>query len=128
MRTRRELPVDPANLGDVIAADPLLAQLKDRYREEFRIAFAEAAAKLTDRERTLLRYRFFDGLSIDEIGVLYRAHRATVARWIAAIRENLFETTRAVLTERLSITQSEVDSVLRLIDSQLEISIEAMLR
>ncbi|MDQ3337997.1 MAG: sigma-70 family RNA polymerase sigma factor [Myxococcota bacterium] len=128
MRTRRELPVDPGTLGELVAADPLLARLKDRYREEFRIAFAEAAAQLTDRDRTLLRYRFLDGLSIDEIGVLYRAHRATVARWIAAIRETLFETTRERLTERLSLTESEVDSVLRLIDSHLEISIEALLR
>ena len=128
MRTRRELPVDPGTLGDVVAIDPLLAQLKDRYRDEFRIAFAQAAAQLTDRDRTLLRYRFFDDLSIDEIGVLYRVHRATVARWIAAIRETLFESTRTALTERLSLTESEVDSVLRLIDSRLEISIEAMLR
>ena len=60
--------------------------------------------------------------------MLYRAHRATVPRWIAAVRETLFEGTRAHLMERLSITTSEVDSVLRLIDSQLEISIEAVLR
>ena len=128
MRSRRELPSDPATLGEAAAIDPLLASLKDRYRNEFRAAFSAAAAQLTDRERTLLRYRFVDDLSIDEIGVLYRVHRATVARWIAAVRESLFEATRGELMAQLSITDSDVDSVLRLIDSQLEISIEAVMR
>lgn len=128
MRSRREVPADPETLGDLTAFDPLLASLKERYRAEFRAAFAEAAAQLTDRERTLLRYRFVDDLSIDEIGVLYRVHRATVARWIASTRESLFELTRAALMSRLSIEDSEVDSVLRMIDSQLEISIEAVMR
>lgn len=128
MRTRRESPADPSTLADLTAVDPLLGQLKSQYRDEFRVAFGEAAAELTDRDRTLLRYRFFDDLSIDEIGVLYRVHRATVARWIAGIRESLFEATRARLMGRLSIDTEEVDSVLRLIDSHLEISIEAVLR
>ena len=129
MRARQELPSDPATIADVGAAvDPLLAQLKQRYREEFQVAFNEAAAQLTDRERTLLRYRFVDDLSIDEIGMLYRVHRATVARWIAATRESLFEVTRARLMAKLAITDSDVDSVLRLIDSQLDISIEALIR
>jgi RNA polymerase sigma-70 factor, ECF subfamily len=128
MRSRRELPSDPATLGEAAAIDPLLASLKQRYRSEFRDAFSAAAKQLTDRERTLLRYRFVDDLSIDEIGVLYSVHRATVARWIAAVRESLFEATRAELMAQLSLTDSDVDSVLRLIDSQLEISIEAVMR
>jgi len=130
MRARRSVALDANALDDVaIAQDPLLAALKQRYREEFRIAFGEAAKTLTDRERTLLRYRFFDGLSIDEIGQLYRVHRATVARWIAAIRERLFEDTRAALVARLGLAAAtDVDSILHLIDSQLDISVEELLR
>jgi RNA polymerase sigma-70 factor (ECF subfamily) len=129
MRARRELPSDPDTLGAAGAAvDPLLASLKQRYRDEFRVAFGEATAMLTDRDRTLLRYRFVDDLSIDEIGVLYRVHRATVARWIAAIRETLFEGTRTRLMTQLAIAESDVDSILRLIDSQLDVSIEALVR
>jgi len=129
MRSRRELPMDPSALADAgIASDPVLASLKQRYRDEFRTAFAETAGQLTDRERTLLRYRFFDDLSIDEIGALYRVHRATVARWIAAIRETLFEGTRARLMNQLAVSDSEIDSVLHLIDSQLDISISVVMR
>lgn len=128
VRARRELPSDPDDFGELGSVDPLLARLKQTYRDEFRAAFAGAASELSDRDRTLLRYRFLDGLSIDEIGVLYRVHRATVARWIAAIREALFEGTRARLMAQLALGESDVDSVLRLIDSQLDVSIEALLR
>jgi RNA polymerase sigma-70 factor (ECF subfamily) len=128
MRARREVPSDPSALGDAAALDPLLASLKQRYRDEFRTAFNQAADALSDRDRTLLRYRFVEGLSIDEIGRLYSVHRATVARWIAAIREDLFEATRARLMERLAIADNDLDSVLRLIDSQLDISIAALAR
>ncbi|MGE5182060.1 MAG: sigma-70 family RNA polymerase sigma factor [Acidobacteriota bacterium] len=129
MRARRTVPVGSDMLDDAAAIDPLLAALKQRYRDEFRVAFADAARSLTDRERTLLRYRYFDDLSIDEIGALYQVHRATVARWLAAIREGLFETTRARLVAQLELADSaEADSILRLIDSELDASIEAALR
>jgi len=45
-----------------------------------------------------------------------------------AIREGLFESTRARLMSRFGISDSEADSVLRLIDSQLDVSIEKLLR
>lgn len=129
MRARREVPTDPMALRDVDGdIDPLLGALKTRYRDAFHDAFGEAARQLTDRERTLLRYKFVDDLSIDEIGRLYRVNRATVARWLVAIREGLFEETRSRLGTKLSITETDVDSVLRLIDSQLDISIEALMK
>ncbi len=128
MRARRLVP-SGTELDDGSAFDPLLAALKQRYRDEFRVAFADAASSLTDRERTLLRYRYFDDLSIDEIGVLYQVHRATVARWLATIREGLFEATRARLIARLDLADTaDADSILRLIDSELDASIETALR
>jgi RNA polymerase sigma-70 factor (ECF subfamily) len=125
-RTRRTIAVAPDALADAGADDPLLAGLKASYRDAFRDAFAAAARALTDRERTLLRYRFSDDLSIDEIGALYGVHRATAARWLAAIRETLFEATRAAIMARLGVGEDEIDSVLRLVDSQLDVSISAL--
>jgi RNA polymerase sigma-70 factor (ECF subfamily) len=126
-RTRRTVALAPDVLADAAAADPLLAGLKASYRESFRTAFAAAVRELGDRDRTLLRYRFADDLSIDEIGALYGVHRATVARWLATIREALFEATREGIMAELSLTESEVDSVLRLVDSQLDVSISDVL-
>jgi len=55
------------------------------------------------RERTLLRMPLVDRLNIDRLGVIYRVNRATVARWLVAIRRRLFEEVRRELA---SVTAS----------------------
>jgi len=121
-------------LSDAIAEDDdgsvedaELAYLKRRYREEFKLAFAEALASLSARDRTVLRYHAVDRLNIGQIGAFYNVHRATVARWLAAAREQLFAGTRAALMRRVNIGPAEIDSVLRLIQTQLDISLRRAL-
>jgi RNA polymerase sigma-70 factor (ECF subfamily) len=108
--------------------DPELAYLKNTYRAEFNTAFAQALTVLAPRQRNVLRLKFLDGLSIDQIGALYSVHRATAARWVVAAQEALLEETRRLLTERLHLTHTQLDSVLRLISSQLDVNLSRLLR
>ncbi|WP_224246239.1 sigma-70 family RNA polymerase sigma factor [Hyalangium gracile] len=108
--------------------DPELAHLKTTYRAEFSAAFAQALSALAPRQRNVLRLKYLDGLSIDELGALYGVHRATAARWAVSAQESLLEETRRVLTERLRLTHSQLDSVLRLISSQLDVNLSRLLR
>jgi RNA polymerase sigma-70 factor (ECF subfamily) len=108
--------------------DPELAYLKNTYRAEFNAAFAQALTVLAPRQRNVLRLKFLDGLSIDQLGALYGVHRATAARWVIAAQEALLEETRRVLTERLRLTHTQLDSVLRLISSQLDVNLSRLLR
>jgi RNA polymerase sigma-70 factor (ECF subfamily) len=103
--------------------DAELQAMKDTYRDRFRVAFAQALAGLEPRDRNVLRYHLLDGLAIDDIGAIYRVHRATAARWLVKIREDLYERTRAELMRSLALGPSEIDSVLRLIRSRLDASI-----
>jgi RNA polymerase sigma-70 factor (ECF subfamily) len=103
--------------------DAELQAMKDAYRDRFRVAFAQALADLEPRDRNVLRYHLLDGLAIDDIGAIYRVHRATAARWLVKIREDLYERTRAELMRSLAVGPSEIDSVLRLIRSRLDASI-----
>jgi RNA polymerase sigma-70 factor (ECF subfamily) len=128
-KERRQVPLPEAALdGLAAAADPELARLKLAYRAEFREAVRGALASLEARARTLLCQHYLDELGIDELGALYRVHRATAARWIAAAREELLERTRAALQERLSISSPELDSVLRLIASRLDVTLRDILK
>jgi RNA polymerase sigma-70 factor (ECF subfamily) len=68
-----------------------------------------------------------DGLNIDAIGVLFGVHRATVARWRSDARTALFEGTRRVFRAELDLSAGEFASVMRLIDSQLEVSLPRLL-
>jgi RNA polymerase sigma-70 factor (ECF subfamily) len=103
--------------------DPEMRGLQDSYRTAFRAAFERALAMLPVRDRNVLRYHLVEGLSIDDIGAIYRVHRATSARWLVRIRERLYDATRAELMRDLAVTPAELDSVLRLIRSRLDASV-----
>jgi RNA polymerase sigma-70 factor (ECF subfamily) len=118
-------PLDEA-LGD--AGDPLLSQLKAEYRTEFATALREAIAELGAEDRTLLRQQIVDQLSIDEIGAAFGVHRATAARWLQRARGALVTATRGRLAARLKVSVDEIDSVIRLVQSQLDASVIRYLR
>jgi RNA polymerase sigma-70 factor, ECF subfamily len=127
--TRREVELGDELVGATAASDPVLSRLKDRYRRELADAFHTALAELGPRDRTLLRYQLVDGLNIDDIAAIHRVHRATAARWLVRVREDLVETTRGLLAEKLGLSdEEEVLSVLRLVRSELNISVIPHLR
>jgi RNA polymerase sigma-70 factor (ECF subfamily) len=106
---------------------PELEYLKLRYRGEYERALQDALRSLSDRERLFLRLHHGDGLSIDRIGALYRMHRSTVARRLAASRRKLLDGTRERLRERLKLTDTEFESLLAIVRSQLLVSVRAAL-
>jgi RNA polymerase sigma-70 factor (ECF subfamily) len=110
------------------AASPELLHLKQHYREAFRAAFAAAMTSLSSEERVLLRQHFVDGLNIDELAALHRVHRATAARWLAQAREKIAEQTRKLLMNQIKTPKADFDSILRLVQSQLDLSIRGHLR
>ncbi len=103
--------------------DPELAAMLATYRAGFREAFGRALARLPPRDRNVLRYHLLEELAIDDIGAIYRVHRATAARWLVRIREQLHDDTRSELRATLALAEHELDSVLRLLRSQLDASI-----
>jgi RNA polymerase sigma-70 factor (ECF subfamily) len=127
---RQDTPLEDALLEQRVmpADDPELSYLKGTYRQEFKSAFATALAQMSDRERTLLRQQLLDGLSIDDLGGLYRVHRATAARWLEQARQRLVEITLATMRARLQVEPDELDSILRLIRSQLDMSLGGLQR
>jgi RNA polymerase sigma-70 factor (ECF subfamily) len=126
---RREVNlVDDAVLEMLSPLDsPDLEYLRERYRGEVNAAMRTALAALADEPRALLRYSLVDGWTIDRIGALYGIHRATAARRVAAAREQLGAGIRAELAARLSITVAEVDSIVRLVQSRIDVSLERLL-
>lgn len=132
-RLRRDTGADThapdARLAEEVSpGDPEMDLMRERYREEFRAAFAAAFATLSSRERNLLRHQFLDQMSVDEVGALYRVHRATAARWIARAREALLEAVTKDLASRLAIDPSELQSVIGLARSGVDLSLSRLLR
>ena len=119
---------ETADEVDLVAADrgPELDLLYQRFGAEFEAAFRGTFEALSPRERTLLRYQVIDRLGIDRIAAIYGVHRATAARWAAHAREALVEGVRRALQARFGIGSEELDSLLRLLDSRLELSLRLL--
>jgi RNA polymerase sigma-70 factor (ECF subfamily) len=129
-RAHRELAADDDELAGLLAADddPELGYLKRVYRGEFKRAFQAAIEALDARDRLVLCQHLLDGLGIDQLAALHGVHRATTARWIQSAREAVLAGTQRALVDRLRLSRAEIASVMRLIGSQLDVSLARVLR
>lgn len=110
------------------ADDPGLAHLRAHYGDALRRSFAASLDALSDKERTALRYHYVDKLNIEQIGALHRVHKTTAFRQLEKARKTLIESTREHLRGVLGIERAELDSVMRLIKSDLNLSIQRLLK
>jgi RNA polymerase sigma-70 factor len=107
---------------------PERRHLRTQYTAELKKAIREAFAALEVRQRNLLRQHIIDELTIDDLARLYRVHRATCARWLADARADLGKHTRKKLVSALGLpNKDDVDSLLRFLDSDIELSISRIL-
>ncbi|MCB9753810.1 MAG: sigma-70 family RNA polymerase sigma factor [Myxococcales bacterium] len=109
------------------ANDPELGFLKSHYRAHFKRAFQTALVSLSPKQRGLLRLSIVDGVSATEIARMYKVHRATSKRWLASARGQLLEATRDHLIRVLRVDPTEFESIIRLIQSNLEVSMRRFL-
>src|SRR5262249_55731511 len=106
---------------------PERRHLRTTYTAELKRAITAAFADLEVRQRHLLRQNVLDELTIDDLARLYRVHRATCARWLADARLDLGKNVRKRLVAALGLTAEEVSSLLRFLDSDIELSISGIL-
>jgi RNA polymerase sigma-70 factor (ECF subfamily) len=125
VRGPREALLDGAALAEHAGAtgDPELERLRSLYRGEVRAAFAAAAAALEQRDRVLLHQRFAGRMSQEALAGAYEVHVNTVARWLERARRALAEGVRRELELRLGAGGADLESVLKLVDSQLDLTL-----
>lgn len=120
---RKEEPSDSSAAPFARQLDPELDYLKQRYSGDVHAALVTALGELSDRDKTLLRLHLVQRLSIDQLGAMYQVNRATTARWLVAAKKNLVDGAKAALRNRLKLSESECDSLVGLVQSQLGVSI-----
>ncbi len=129
-RDRREVQLEetPAVLLPSPQAGPEQTLLAGELKELFEKAFREAVCALTSRERNLLRYHFLSGLSIDQIGMLYRVHRATAARWLIQARERLAKETYTRFLTAAPMHVQSISDIVQLVRSQITTNLASLLK
>jgi RNA polymerase sigma-70 factor (ECF subfamily) len=107
--------------------DPALVQLKARHRTAFKQAFEEAVRRLSPRQHSVLRLHLVRHQTIDQVGAVYGVHRATAARWIDSAKRDLRSLTNRVLAERFDLHGPDLERLVELIESRIELSIDRLL-
>jgi RNA polymerase sigma-70 factor, ECF subfamily len=120
---------DVSALGALVGeqTSPELAAVRHRHGSAFQAALERSLDALGARDKTLLRMHFIDQLNIEAIGRIYRVHRATVARWLVAIRRRVLENLRTELSLDLRASTSEFRSMLAVVRGDLELSLRLLL-
>lgn len=128
--SHREIPVNDIEKlqGFMEPVDAELENMKALYRDVFARAFDRALSELRPRDQTLLRQHVIDGLNIDQLGALYHVHRATAARGLERIRRAVLSATRTHMRQELHIRSTDLNSILRMIRSRLDVTLRALFR
>ena len=126
-KLRRELPQQNEHPADADPFDPGLIIDREQARRAFRGAFEGAVQELSSRERALLRLHLLGQVTLEQLATMYGVHRATVVRWLASARERVRDATERRLREALGVRPEELESLLRLAQSRLDVSVGRVL-
>lgn len=107
--------------------DQELQYMKELYRTAFKKAFRGAIAELEVRLANVLRHYYLDDMTLEQIGKLYRVHKTTVMRWVNRAHAELENATKQHMVSQLELRPSEVESVLRLIQSGIQVGLASVL-
>jgi RNA polymerase sigma-70 factor, ECF subfamily len=126
---RREVPLEDALLDQPATdtCDPKLSCLRDRFGVTLDRALEGAMRSLTADERVLLRQRFVDGLTSEQLARFHRKHRITMVRRINGILLELRTRTQALLANEVGCGHSTAVSIVNLGLSQARLRISRYL-
>jgi RNA polymerase sigma-70 factor, ECF subfamily len=124
----REVLVGEAPLAAAARADdePVVALMKREYGASFQEALRGAMAALPRELRVALRQHYLEGLGVERMGALAGVAPSTVSRRLDKARRLLREATRAALAARLRVDDVELDSILRLLETRMDLGRSAV--
>jgi RNA polymerase sigma-70 factor (ECF subfamily) len=64
----------------------------------------------------------------DQVAQIYNVHRVTVARWLSKTRRTLLQAIRRALRSEHQLSDKEIQSIVRLVETQVSLSMERLLK
>jgi RNA polymerase sigma-70 factor (ECF subfamily) len=108
------------------AVGPEALYVRRHYAPVLNAAIVAAIEALPDEARELLNSYYVDGLTIDQLAQRDGVHRATAARRVQSARVHLMACVRDLAARWLEIPDEDIDSLIHLVSSRLEISLRAL--
>jgi RNA polymerase sigma-70 factor, ECF subfamily len=110
-----------------VVTHPEIDEIRRRYRQLLKSAVERALGSLPDDDRVLLRLHVIDGLGVAELGARHRVHGSTISRRITRIRGAVLAEARRLLSGDGALGESELSSVVRVLRTDLDVSVERIL-
>ncbi len=129
LRGNKQRPVDSQILEALPSPSegPDAQHFRATYGQALKAAFETALGTLTPRQRNLLRHRFLDGLTMEAIGALYGVHKTTAFRWLESAQATLSKRTQHAFQQRTQATASEMERIVGILQSTIELSLPRLL-
>ena len=108
-------------------AGPELDYFKRRYGGLLREVLESVLTRLPREQRAVLRLHFVDGLTVRAIAKLQRVNASTASRWITQARTDMVNETRARLRHQLDVDDRALDSLLAMVESQVDLTLSRVL-
>ena len=125
----RQRPTVPDASAAVQLTPDLGTQVeKAQVRAEVEQAMELVLASLDTEERAWLKLYYLDGLSLEKVASLFGVHTSTISRRIAALESHVLSSLRERLQHQLRLPRAEVESLIRFVRSQLEVSLGQALK
>jgi RNA polymerase sigma-70 factor, ECF subfamily len=105
--------------------DPEGELLKQRCSGPYRAAVVAAVGALAAEQRDILRLHFVEGMTLEQLARKLGVGRATVARRLAAAREEIQSRARRELGGSLGLRPDEVESLMKMMRSRLDLSLSS---
>jgi RNA polymerase sigma-70 factor (ECF subfamily) len=113
------------------AVDPAMSPERElrhaAYGEAITKALRDATRDLAAEDRLLLQMHFADGISAEQIGRTLGINRVTAHRRLVRAYRQIERGAIALLRQRLGVAPEDLDSVLSITRSRLEISVRTLL-
>jgi RNA polymerase sigma-70 factor (ECF subfamily) len=107
--------------------DPELVIASRQSRNALSAALHRCLSALSAKEKTLLQMFFVEAISMEQIGIIFGVHRATIARWIAVTRSRILDGVCQSVSEQLQASRSEVLGLMGLARSEIDLSVGSIL-
>jgi RNA polymerase sigma-70 factor len=123
---RHDAPLTDEPMAQIL--DPEMALLYASHKHEVTASLERAITGLEPEARLLLRFYYADQLTISRIAALEGVGLATVHRRLTAATAAVLAGVRGDLSDRLQMSTESLDSLLRGVQSQIDLSLSQLLR
>jgi RNA polymerase sigma-70 factor (ECF subfamily) len=102
--------------------------MRERYLTAFEESLKQALRRAPQQDRAILELHLVHEVTVEKIGTMFGISQSTASRRLAKARDGLLTELKSILEQRLGIATAEIESLVGLLSSRLDISISQFLK